>query len=76
MMLPTHALGGMAVALPLLAVSPELAPVALVAGLLGGIFPDLDLYVGHRKTLHYPVYYGAAAVAASLAALLVPAPAT
>lgn len=76
MMLPTHALGGMALALPLLAVAPELAPAALVAGLLGGIFPDLDLYVGHRKTLHFPVYYGVAAVPASIGALLISTPVT
>jgi hypothetical protein len=57
MMLPTHALGGMALALAVAPVAPEFAPVALVGGLLGGIFPDLDMYRGHRKLLHYPVYY-------------------
>ncbi|NGM70544.1 metal-dependent hydrolase [Natronolimnobius sp. AArcel1] len=76
MMLPTHALGGMVLALPLFAVAPEYASVALVAGLVGGIFPDLDLYVGHRKTLHYPVYYSAFAVVAAVIALFVPTIAT
>jgi hypothetical protein len=57
MMLPTHALAGMVLALPVALAAPEFAGVALVAGFLGGAFPDLDLYVGHRKTLHYPVYY-------------------
>lgn len=75
-MLPTHALAGMALALPLLVVAPEFAAVALVAGLLGGVVPDLDMYVGHRKTLHYPVYYSAFAVIATAAALLVPTTAT
>lgn len=56
MMATTHALLGMAVALPVLAVAPELAPVAFGMGLVGGILPDLDLYIGHRKTLHFPVY--------------------
>ena len=71
-MLPTHALSGMALALPVVAVAPEFAPVALVAGLLGGIVPDLDMYAGHRKTLHFPVYYTVLGAAATLAAILVP----
>ncbi|WP_312909719.1 metal-dependent hydrolase [Natronosalvus caseinilyticus] len=76
MMLPTHAFAGMVIALPYALVFPEFAPVALLAGFLGGVVPDLDLYTGHRKTLHYPVYYpGAAAVAVSVAALW-PTPAT
>ncbi|MDG5820675.1 metal-dependent hydrolase [Natronococcus sp. A-GB7] len=72
MMLPTHALGGMALALPLLVVAPEFAPLALGAGLVGGIFPDLDMYAGHRKTLHFPVYYSVLAVLAIGVAVLVP----
>lgn len=75
-MLPTHALAGMALALPLLAVAPEYAQTAFVAGLVGGIFPDLDLYAGHRKTLHYPVYYSVLAVISTGVALLVPTMAT
>lgn len=54
-MATTHAVWGMALALPVIAVAPELAPIALAAGFVGGLFPDLDLYMGHRKTLHYPV---------------------
>lgn len=76
MMLPTHALGGMALALPLVAVAPEFAPVAFAAGLLGGIFPDLDMYAGHRKTLHFPVYYSVLAAVAVFGALLIPTAAT
>ena len=72
MMLPTHALGGMALALPLLTVAPEFAGIGLVAGLFGGIFPDLDMYVGHRKTLHYPVYYSVLAIGMALVAAFVP----
>jgi hypothetical protein len=68
MMLPTHALSGMVLALPVALAAPELSGIALVAGLIGGILPDLDMYVGHRKTLHYPFYYSfAAAVAVALA---------
>jgi len=72
MMLPTHVLAGMLLAAPLVRVAPELAPVGFAAGFLGGLVPDLDMYVGHRKTLHYPVYYAALAVPAALAALVAP----
>ncbi|WP_193309129.1 metal-dependent hydrolase [Halorubrum halophilum] len=76
MMLPTHVLGGMLLAAPLVRVAPEMAPIGFVAGFVGGLFPDLDMYVGHRKTLHFPVYYGVAAVPAVLAALLAPSAVT
>ncbi|WP_128906498.1 metal-dependent hydrolase [Halorubrum amylolyticum] len=76
MMLPTHVLGGMLLATPLVRVAPELAPIGFVAGFLGGLFPDLDMYVGHRKTLHFPVYYGLFAALALLAALVAPSTAT
>lgn len=69
-MLPTHALAGMVLALPVALFAPELSGIALAAGLLGGILPDLDMYVGHRKTLHYPFYYslvGAMAVPLAVA---------
>ncbi|MFB6083223.1 MAG: metal-dependent hydrolase [Halorientalis sp.] len=72
MMLPTHALAGMVLALPVAFAAPEFAPVALAAGFAGGILPDLDMYVGHRKTLHYPVYFSALAVGAAALALVVP----
>lgn len=74
-MLPTHALFGMCLALPVAVLSPEHAPVALAAGLIGGVLPDLDLYTGHRKTLHYPVCYSLLAVATGLWALASTTPA-
>jgi hypothetical protein len=76
MMLPTHALGGMALGLAVGAAVPEFGAVAVAAGLLGGVFPDLDLYAGHRKRLHFPVYYSALAPAALAAAALAPGVAT
>nr|WP_324254831.1 metal-dependent hydrolase [Halapricum desulfuricans] len=76
MMLPTHALAGMLLALPVLSVAPEFAGVALLAGVLGGSFPDFDMYVGHRKSLHYPVYYSALAVPSLFVAGLAPSVAT
>jgi hypothetical protein len=54
----------MALALPLAVVAPELAPLGVAAGLFGGVFPDLAMYVGHRKTLHCLVYYSVFAVVA------------
>jgi hypothetical protein len=76
MMLPTHALGGMALALPLTLLAPDAAPAVLLAGALGGALPDADMYAGHRRTLHYPVYGSLAGLLALAAALLVPAAAT
>ncbi|WP_049926985.1 hypothetical protein [Halopiger goleimassiliensis] len=72
MMLPTHALAGMVLAVPLVATAPELTPIGLIAGLLGGVVPDLDLYTGHRKTLHFPVYYSLVAAVGTVTALAVP----
>jgi len=74
-MLPTHALTGLAIAAPLVALAPEFAPVALAGALAGSVLPDLDLYAGHRRTLHYPVGYGLAAVAVGLLALALATPA-
>lgn len=73
MMLPTHALAGMALALPLTLVAPELGGVALVGGFVGGVLPDADMYIGHRKALHYPVYYTAFAIPLVAFTVLVPA---
>lgn len=76
MMLPTHALMGMALGLLVGVVAPEFAGVALLAGLVGGVFPDLDMYTGHRKRLHYPVYYTVLLTPALALAVLVPATVT
>lgn len=57
MMLTTHALVGAFLAVPVAVIAPSLAPVAFLAGILGGAFPDLDILAHHRKTLHYPRYY-------------------
>lgn len=63
MMLPTHALVGLAVATPLLVVAPELAPIGLAAALVGSVIPDLDMYAGHRRRLHYPTKFSVLALA-------------
>lgn len=76
MMLTTHVLLGMALALPVLAVAPDLGPAALVAGAFGGALPDADMYVGHRRTLHFPVYFVALAVPTAALAAVFATPAT
>ena len=64
MMATTHALTGVAIAAAAAFVSPELSVVAVGAAAAGGFFPDLDLYAGHRKTLHFPIYFSVAALLA------------
>jgi hypothetical protein len=64
MMATTHALVGIAIAAAATFVAPDLSLVAVGAAAAGGVFPDLDLYAGHRKTLHFPVYYSVMAVSA------------
>jgi len=76
MMLPTHALAGVAIATPLALSTPELAPAALGGGLVGGVLSDLDMYAGHRRSLHFPTLYLVLAVPATLAAAVLTAPAT
>jgi hypothetical protein len=71
MMLPTHALVGLAIAAPVSVAFPEYASVILLSGLFGGVFPDFDLYVGHRKTLHFPVYYSVCSLVLIPAAVFV-----
>ncbi|MFC6614104.1 metal-dependent hydrolase [Halopenitus salinus] len=66
----THAIVGMAIAAPIAVIAPELAGIVLLAGLVGGAAPDLDLYRGHRRALHYPVGYPIAAGIAAVAAVV------
>jgi hypothetical protein len=76
MMATTHALVGVGLAVLAGVVFPEsaagtsLLPVAAAA--VGGLFPDFDLYSGHRRTLHFPVYFNAAAVATVAVAAATP----
>ena len=77
MMATTHALAGVALAVlagvlfPESAAGTSLLPVAAAA--VGGLFPDFDLYAGHRRTLHFPVYFSVAAAVAVAVAVAVPA---
>jgi hypothetical protein len=68
-MVTTHVLVGILVGGGVVALAPEGGTLAVVLGALGGVVPDLDLYAGHRRSLHFPVY-GTAAGVLALAALL------
>lgn len=76
MMLPTHVVTGLALATPLVFFHPEFASAALFWAAVGSIFPDIDLYWGHRRTLHYPTGYSLVAVPAAGMAFLFSTPAT
>lgn len=76
-MVTTHAATGASLAVLLLPVSPRLAAVAALASFLGGVLPDVDLFVGeHRRTLHYPDGYTLGAVALGCVAFVRPDAAT
>lgn len=69
----THAVVGVCLALPVLAVAPGFAVPAALAGTAGSIVPDVDLFVGrHRRTLHFPVLGWGLALPWVAAALLAP----
>lgn len=73
MMAVTHATLGLLLAVPVAIVAPELAVAAATGGLVGGLVPDVDLFVGvHRRTLHFPVAGPPVGVAACLVALASP----
>ncbi|MFB6111330.1 MAG: metal-dependent hydrolase [Halobacteriaceae archaeon] len=71
-MATTHALAGAAIAAAVALVAPEFAVAAFLGGVVGGAFPDLDLYRDHRRKLHFPTYYTVGAAATTGLALLVP----
>lgn len=72
MMGTTHALAGAFLGAAIATVAPEFAVVAVVAAVAGSVAPDLDIYRGHRRTLHYPVYGWVVAVPAVALAGLAP----
>ncbi|SEO92553.1 hypothetical protein SAMN04487948_1089 [Halogranum amylolyticum] len=72
MMATTHALAGIVLGTLVFLVAPDVGIVPVAAAALGGLFPDFDLYAGHRKTLHFPVYFSLAAVPATVLAFAVP----
>lgn len=77
MMATTHAAAGVLAVSPLLYVAPELAVPAALGAILGGVVPDVDLFVGvHRRTLHFPVLGWVLVGAAVAVAAVLPGPET
>ncbi|MFC6952352.1 metal-dependent hydrolase [Halorubellus litoreus] len=72
MMGTTHALAGAFLGAAIAVVAPEFAAVVVVAAVAGSVAPDLDIYHGHRRTLHYPVYGWLVAAPAVALAMAVP----
>lgn len=76
MMLPTHILMGIMVATPLLFIAPEMSLYALIGAIFGSILPDLDLYFGHRESLHFPTLYPLLSTLSFGMAVVLPTPVT
>jgi hypothetical protein len=76
MMATTHALAGVFIGTIAWALFPEAGTLPVLAAAIGGLFPDFDLYAGHRKTLHFPVYFSILAVPALAIAAWTPTPVT
>lgn len=72
MMSTTHAAIGATAAALVGPLAPELASVAALGAIAGGLFPDLDVLAEHRKTLHYPEHYWFLTVPALSLAVAVP----
>lgn len=69
MMSTTHGAMGATLAVLVVPIAPELASVAALGAIVGGVFPDLDVLGQHRKTLHYPEHYWFVAVPALVIAV-------
>jgi len=71
-MIFTHILIGVAIAgVVTPVVTGDVTPL-VIAGVLGGAFPDSDMLFVHRKTLHFPVRYSVGAGGLALLALAIP----
>lgn len=64
-MLFTHLLAGLLVGLGVTALGG--GPLALPAGLVGGLLPDLDMLADHRRSLHSPVGFAVVGVPLAVA---------
>ena len=73
-MATTHLLAGLLVALPVALVYPSFAMPVLIGAAVGSVLPDLDLYYGHRRTLHYPTIGPVLAIFGAIGAILYPHP--
>ena len=56
-MITTHILVGGCLGLLSTFLSPGHVTTAILAGMVGGMVPDLDIFMEHRKTLHRPIQF-------------------
>ncbi len=71
MMATTHAFVALAAVAPVAyAAPPELATPLAAGAILGGLAPDLDVAVEHRRTLHFPLLGSLPAATAIAVALI------
>lgn len=71
MMLPTHIVMGLGIATTILLIDPTLLNISLFSSFIGSILPDLDIYKGHRKALHYPKIYTVISVFSGIIAFFI-----
>lgn len=67
MMATTHVFVGLAAVVPIAYVAPEFTVSLAVGAIVGGLAPDFDLVLEHRRSFHFPI---AGAIPASVAAVL------
>ncbi|WP_048075198.1 membrane protein [Haloquadratum walsbyi] len=73
MMVTTHVAAGLLLAVSVATLTPNFAIPAAIGAIIGGILPDIDLFIGsHRRTLHFPVYYTAAGGVTGLITITTP----
>ncbi|MFP9190286.1 metal-dependent hydrolase [Natronosalvus vescus] len=76
MMATTHVFVGLVLVAPVAVAAPDLATPLAVGAIVGGLLPDVDLVLTHRKTFHFPVLGAAGAVSAATLAAVAPSPFT
>ncbi|MEY7848773.1 metal-dependent hydrolase [Natrarchaeobius sp. A-rgal3] len=54
-MATTHVFAALAVVTPVAYAVPELGTALAVGAILGGLAPDFDLVLEHRRTFHFPI---------------------
>ncbi|AHG00146.1 membrane protein [Halostagnicola larsenii XH-48] len=72
MMATTHVFAGLAVVAPVAYAVPKLAIPLAIGAICGGLAPDFDIVLEHRRTFHAPVLGAPVTALAVAAALLVP----
>ncbi|RKD95809.1 metal-dependent hydrolase [Halopiger aswanensis] len=76
MMATTHVFAALALLAPVAYAAPEFATPLAVGAVLGGLAPDFDLPLEHRRTFHFPVLGLLVAVPTTVLATVAPSSAT